>query len=157
MRIDLSEHFRIKLKSSYSALSPILGTINHLHRASPNSPQHHPLPHLTQPWARLNLAPVHALRIFCSTPQNLRCSTSSRPYHTVQNDRIGLLTPHMNLTTQNEMSQIRWYVVQRVIGVYEAPILGWGAVIRERVVFLERRGVEIKPLAFAAVEVLRSL
>lgn len=62
----------------------------------------------------------------------------------------------MYLTTQNEMSQIRWNVVQRVIGVYESPVLGRGAVIRERVIFLERIGVEIEPLAFAAVEVLNN-
>ena len=157
VRIELSEHARTKLQSSQSTLRPILRTIYHLHRASPDSPQHHPFPHLAQSWTRLNLASVHTLRVFRSTPQNLRSSTCSRPYHTVQDDRIGLLTPHVYLTTQNEVSQIWCDVVQRVIGVYEAPIVRWGAVIRERVVFLERIGVEIEPLSFAAVEVLINL
>lgn len=46
-------------------------------------------------------------------------------------------------------------VVQRVVGVYEAPVLGRGAVVRKWVVLLERRRIKIDPLAFAAIEVLR--
>ena len=45
-------------------------------------------------------------------------------------------------------------VVERVVGVDEAPVLCWGAVICEGVVFLERGGVEVEELAFATVEVL---
>ena len=45
-------------------------------------------------------------------------------------------------------------VGQRIIGVYEAPVLGWRAVICERVELLERGRVGIEPLTFAAVEVL---
>ena len=84
---------------SYRTLRAILNTIRHLHWASPNTPQHHPLPHLAQSWAGLNLAPIHTLRIFWSTPQNLSCRTRSRPYHIVQINRVGLLAPHMDLTT----------------------------------------------------------
>ena len=46
-------------------------------------------------------------------------------------------------------------VVERIVGVYEAPVLGWRAVVRERVKMLERGRVGVEPLAFAAVKVLR--
>ena len=60
----------------------------------------------------------------------------------------------MDLATEDEMGGVGRDVVERVVRVYEAPIFRRGAVIRERVVILERRRVEIEPLAFAAVEVL---
>ena len=47
-------------------------------------------------------------------------------------------------------------VRQRIVSVYETPILGWRAVICERVELLERGGVGIEPLASAAVQVLDS-
>ena len=53
------------------------------------------------------------------------------------------------------MGEIGRDIVERVIGVYEAPILGWGTVVQERIVFLSSFGVEVEPLAFAAVKVLR--
>ena len=48
-----------------------------------------------------------------------------------------------------------WNVVERVVGVDEAPVLGRGAVVVEGVVCLEGGWVEIEPLAFTAVEVLK--
>ena len=45
-------------------------------------------------------------------------------------------------------------VGQRIVGVYEAPVLDWRAVVCERVVLLERGRVEVEPLAFPAVKVL---
>lgn len=61
----------------------------------------------------------------------------------------------MDLTTQNEMREIGGDIVERVIGIYESPILDWGAVVQERIVFLGGVGVEVEPLAFAAVKILR--
>ena len=139
------------------ALRPVLSTVHHVHRPSPNTSQHHPFPHLAQPWARLDLTPIQALRILRSTPQDLPCRTCSGPYLPVHVDGVGLLAPHVNLTAQNKVGGVLRDVGQRVVGVYEAPVLGWGTVIRERVMFLERGGVEVEPLAFAAVEVLRKV
>ena len=61
----------------------------------------------------------------------------------------------MDLTTQNETGEIRRDIVERVIGVNEAPIFGWGTVVQERIMFLSSFGVEVEPLAFATVKVLR--
>ena len=55
------------------------------------------------------------------------------------------------------MSEVRRDIVERIIGVYEAPIFDWGTVVQERIVFLSSFGVEVKPLAFAAVKVLRRI
>ena len=52
------------------------------------------------------------------------------------------------------MSGVWRDIVERIVGVYEAPVLGWRAVVRERVELLERCRVGIEPLAFAAVKVL---
>ena len=57
----------------------------------------------------------------------------------------------MDLTTQDEVGGVGRDIGEGVIGVYEAPVLGWGAVVRERIVILERSRVKIDPLAFAAV------
>lgn len=53
------------------------------------------------------------------------------------------------------MGEIGRDIVKRVIGIYESPILDWGAVVQERIVLLSGFGVEVEPLAFAAVKVLR--
>lgn len=141
---------------SQRAPRSVLGTVDHLHRTSPNSSQHHSLPHLRQPRARLNLTSIITLRIFCSAPENLRSGRCSRPDHIVQIDRICLLTPHMYFATQDKMSYVWGNVGQRVIGVDETPIFGWWTVISERVMCLERWGVKVEPIAFAAIKVLRS-
>ena len=53
------------------------------------------------------------------------------------------------------MCGIWWNIVERVVGVYEAPVLDWRAVVIERVKLLKRGRVGIDPLAFAAVKVLK--
>ena len=60
----------------------------------------------------------------------------------------------MDFAAQNEVRGVGRDVVERVVGVDEAPIFGRGAVVVEGVVCLGGGGVEIEPLAFAAVEVL---
>ena len=61
----------------------------------------------------------------------------------------------MDLTTQDELGEIGRDIVERVIGIYEPPVLDWGAVVQERIVFLSGFGVEVEPLASATVKVLR--
>ena len=94
------------------------------------------------------------MRVFRSAPQDLRRRTCPRPNHVVQIDGVGLLTPHVDLAAENQMGGIWRDVGQRIVGVYEAPVLGWGAVVCERVKVLKRGRVGVEPLAFAAVKVL---
>ena len=60
----------------------------------------------------------------------------------------------MDLAAQNQVGGVWRDVGEGVVGVYEAPVLGWGAVVVERVELLEGGRVGIEPLAFAAVKVL---
>ena len=60
----------------------------------------------------------------------------------------------MDFAAQDEVRGLGRNVVERVVGVDEAPVFRRGAVVVEGVVCLEGGGVEIEPLAFTAVEVL---
>ena len=60
----------------------------------------------------------------------------------------------MDLAAQNQMGRVWRDVGKGIVGVDETPILGWRAVVCERVELLERRRVGIDPLALAAVKVL---
>lgn len=64
--------------------------------ARPQSPPHHPLPHLTQSRTSRNLAPVLPTCILGTTPQYFSSSTCSRPDHVVQVHAINLLAPDVD-------------------------------------------------------------
>ena len=121
----------------YCALRSILRTKHHLHRPCLDSPLHHPLPPLTQPRARLHLAPIPPLGILCPTPQHLRRCSRSWPDIIIHVYWIGLLAPHRHFAAEDEVSQIRWNIGERIIGVDQAPAVQRAAVVCERVVLLE--------------------
>lgn len=140
---------------SQRTLRAILSTIRHLHRPRPHTPQHHTLPHLAQPRTRLHQTAIHTLRIFSPAPQDLPRRTSPRPDHIVQIDRVGLLAPHVDFAAEDQVGGIGRDGGEGVVGVYETPVLGRGAVVGEGVVCPERGRVEVEEMAFAAVEVLK--
>ena len=125
MGIGLTTDSFIGRDPSQRTLRPILRTVHHLHRARPYPPQNHPLPHLPQPRTRLNLTPIPPLRILRSAPQDFRRRTRSRPNHVVQINGVSLLTPHVDFAAQDQVGGVWRDIREGVVGVYEAPVLGW--------------------------------
>ncbi len=140
---------------SVNALCSIHRAVGHLHRPGTNAPLDHPLSHLIQSRAGQDLAPIRAVDVFSSTPQDLRSRACSRPDHGVQVDRVRLLCPDMDFTTQDERALVGRDTLEGIIGVHETPVLGRTAVVRIRPCRLGCWTLgEVKPLAFSAVEVL---
>lgn len=143
-RTRQQRHQRRTIQTSQSALRTIHGTKRHLHRLSHDTPSNQPLPHLRQSRTSRDLAPISPLCILGSTPQNLRGRTCSRPHLSVQIDGIRLFRPDMYLAAKDEMSQVRWDIRQWVVGIHQAPVLAWRAVVRVGVVCLARfAGVKV--------------
>ena len=138
-----------------NALCSIHRAVGHLHWPGTNAPLDHPLSHLNQSRAGQDLAPIRAVDVFGSTPQDLCSRACSRPDHGVQVDRVSLFCPDMDFTTQDERALVGRNTLEGIIGVHETPVLGWTAVIRIRPCRLGCWALgEVKPLAFTAVEVL---
>ena len=87
---------------SINALCSIHRAVGHLHRPGTNVPLDHPLSHLNQSRAGQDLAPIRAVNVFGSAPQDLCSRACSGPDHGVQVDRVSLLCPDMDFTTQDE-------------------------------------------------------
>ena len=116
---------------------------------------HHPLPHLIQPRARRHLTPIlPRRRILRATPQHLPSGTGAGPDHVVDVDGVGLLGPHVHFAAEHEVGAVGGNAREGVVAVDEAPIVDGVAVVVEGVVLGGAGGVEVEPLAFAAVEVL---
>ena len=117
---------------SVNTLCSIHRAVGHLHRSGANAPLDHPLSHLNQSRAGQDLAPIRAVDVFGSTPQDLCSRACPRPDHGVQIDRISLLCPDVDFTAQDERALVGGDTLQGIIGVHETPILGRTAVVRIR-------------------------
>ena len=140
---------------SVNALCSIHRAVGHLHRPSTNVPLNHPLSYLNQSRAGQDLAPIRAVDVFGSAPQDLCSRACSGPDHGVQVYRVSLLCPDMDFPTQDERALVGRDTLQGIVGVHETPILGRTTVVRIRPCGLGCCALgEVKPLAFTAVEVL---
>ena len=116
---------------------------------------HHPLPHLIQPRARRHLTPIlPRRRILRATPQHLPSGTGAGPDHVVDVDGVGLLRPHVHFAAEYEVGAVGGNAREGVVAIDEPPVVDGVAVVVEGVVLGGAGGVEVEPLAFAAVEVL---
>ena len=106
---------------------------NHLDRTTLNPPQNHTLSELRQSRRGCDLASILARGILPSRPEYFSCGTGSWPDHVVEVDGVGLLRPDVNFAAEDEVGLFSRDTGKRVVGVYEAPVFGGGAVVGEGV------------------------
>jgi hypothetical protein len=138
-------------------LRPIHCTIWHLDRFGPNTHHHQAFSHLTQPRTRFDLTPVFPLRVFRTTPEDFSNRRTARPNHAIDIDGVGLLGPHVCFATNDKVLFVFRYTRVWVVGINESPVVEGGAVVVVGPGVCRRRGVKIKPLAFAAIQVLEDV
>lgn len=71
--------FTTTSRGRLGALRPVLSAEDHLHRSTSDTSSDHALPHLIQPRASLNLAPVLPVGIFGAAPQDFPGGGRARP------------------------------------------------------------------------------
>lgn len=111
----------------------VLRAEHHLHRPGPNTPFHHPLPHLSQSGTRIQLSAILPIGILSPRPEDFCCCARTWPYHVVEIQGIRLFGPDVHLASYDEMLLCGGDAGQRVVRVDQAPILVRRAVICEGV------------------------
>jgi len=101
----------------------VLSAEDHLHWTCVHTSQNHPLPHLGQSWAGIQLTTILSACILSSRPENLGSSTSSRPYHTIQNNWVSLLTPHVDLASKDQSFLSISETSRGIVGIDQSPVL----------------------------------
>jgi hypothetical protein len=101
----------------------VLSAEDHLHWACVHTSKNHPLPHLGQSWAGIQLTTILSACILSSRPENLSSGTSSRPYHTIQNNWVSLLTPHVDLASKDQSFLSISETSRGIVGIDQSPVL----------------------------------